>query len=227
MPRESSKGKSIMLKRIGQELLHHIPFTAAGAVTGIAAMLLIHFFNLRTDISEALFYTFHPLHLLFSAIVTTSLYRKHGRGPLWLSLIICYAGPMIIGTLSDAIIPYIEGSVVNISISFELPFIETAKMPFLGVPEWIPVNAAAVIGIAIGFLKPNTKFPHMLHILVSTWASLLYFTSFGTANWLPLLPLFFLFLFLAVWIPCCFSDIVFPILWTAKGSGHEHDQHHH
>jgi hypothetical protein len=214
-----------MLKRIGRELLHHIPFTAAGAVTGIIAMVIIYFLGLRTDVSEALFYTFHPLHILFSAIVTTSLYRKHGRSPLWLTLIICYVGPMLIGTLSDAVIPFIEGSAINLNISFELPFLESAKMPFLGITEWIPVNAAAVIGIAVGFLKPDTRFPHMSHILVSTWASLLYFTSFGTADWLPLLPLFFVFLFLAVWIPCCFSDIVFPLLWTSKNHEHEHTHH--
>jgi len=210
-----------MLKRIGQELLHHIPFTAAGAVTGIAAMVVITIWDVPSDISEAFFYTFHPLHLLFSAIVTTALYRKHRRSPFWLTILIGYFGPLAIGTLSDAIIPYIEGNTINIAISFEIPFIETEKMPFIGIPEWILVNAAVFIGIAIGYFKPNTKFPHMWHILISTWASLLYFTAFGTADWLPLLPVIFVFLFLSVWIPCCFSDIVFPLLWTGK----EPDQH--
>jgi hypothetical protein len=209
-----------MLKRIGRELWHHIPFTAAGAVTGIAAMVVISLLHVSTGISEALFYTFHPLHLLFSAIVTTALYRKNRKSPFWLTILICYAGPLVVGTLSDAIIPYIEGSAISINIGFELPFIETARMPFIGIPEWIPVNGAAFIGIAIGYFKPSTKFPHMWHILISTWASLLYFTAFGTADWLPLLPLFFLFLFLAVWIPCCFSDIVFPLLWTGKEPDH-------
>lgn len=205
-----------MLKRIAHELLEHVPFTAAGAVTGIIAMVIISLFHVRSDMSEALFYTFHPLHLLFSAIVTTSMYRKHRKSPFWLTILICYAGPLVIATLSDAIIPYLESSAIRISIAFELPFIETAKMPFVGIPEWIAVNAAAAIGIAIGYLKPDTKFPHMWHILISTWASLLYFTAFGTANWMPLLPLMFVFLFLAVWIPCCFSDIVFPLLWIKE-----------
>ena len=213
-----------MLKRIGRELWHHIPFTGIGAVTGIVAMVVITQLNVSKNLSEALFYTFHPLHLLLSAIITTSLYLKNKKSPLWLTLIICYAGPIIMGTLSDAIIPYVEGSAINLSISFELPFIETTRMPYLGVPEWIPVNAAALLGIAIGYFKPNTRLPHMWHILISTWASLLYFTSFGAADWLPLLPLFLVFLFLAVWIPCCFSDIVFPLLWG--GNGHDHDRDH-
>jgi hypothetical protein len=215
-----------MLKRIGHELWHHIPYTAIGAVAGIIAMVLIIWLNVSQNTSEALFYTFHPLHLLLSAIVTTSLYMKNKKGPLWLAIIICYAGPVIIGTLSDAIIPFIEGNSINLAIEFELPFIATDIMPYLGIPEWIPVNAAVIIGIAIGLLKPNTRFPHMSHILVSTWASLLYFTSFGTADWLPLLPWFLLFLFLAVWIPCCFSDIVFPLLWSDGTHDHEHGHGH-
>ena len=214
-----------MLRRIGQELWHHIPYTAAGAVTGIVAMVIIGQVSVSSSVLESLFYTFHPLHLLLSAIVTTALYRKHRDSPFWLTIPICYLGPLVIGTLSDAIIPFAEGSAIDIHISFELPFIETARMPFIGIPEWIVVNAALFIGIGIGYFKPNTKFPHLWHILLSTWASLLYFSAFGAVDWLPRLPLLFLFLFLAVWIPCCFSDIVFPLLWTGKGTVHEHAHH--
>ena len=53
--------------------------------------------------------------------------------------------------------------------------------------------------------------------------------DFGAIDWLPRLPLLFVFLFLAVWIPCCFSDIVFPLLWADKEDDHadalEHAHH--
>ena len=42
------------------------------------------------------------------------------------------------------------------------------------------------------------------------------FTAFGVADWLPLLPFIFLFLFLSVWLPCCISDIVYPLLWISR-----------
>jgi hypothetical protein len=209
-------GEKRMLKRIARELAEHAPFTAMGAVVGILAMALVSIYHTPREISEALFYTFHPLHILFSTMVTTAMYRKHKKSPFWLTILICYAGPLIIATLSDAIFPYLEGSAINILIEFELPFMETAKMPFIGIPEWILVNAASFIGMAISFWKPTTRFPHMVHILISTWATLLYFTAFGTANWMHLLPIFFVFLFLAVWLPCCFSDIVFPLLWVRE-----------
>jgi hypothetical protein len=211
-----------MLKRILRELLTHAPFTAIGAVVGIIVMVIIHYANTSTDLSEALFFTFHPLHVVFSALVTTALYRKQPGSRRWLIVIVGYTGSIGIATLSDAIIPYIGGTTMSVSMSFHLPFIETEIMPFIGIPKWIVVNVAALIGIAIGYFKPNTKLPHMGHVLLSTWASLFGFIAFGVADWIPLLPFVFIYLFLAVWLPCCVSDIVYPLLWV--GNGHEH--HH-
>ncbi|MCJ7604882.1 MAG: hypothetical protein MUO19_02465 [Dehalococcoidales bacterium] len=214
-----------MLRAIGRELLHHAPFTAIGAVFGIGAMAAISIFNTPTNVSEALFYTFHPLHVVFSAMVTTAMYRKFGKKRLWVAIIVGYLGSIGIATLSDAVIPYLEGRSLNIEMHFHLPFIETESMPFIGVPEWIMVNGAAAIGIIIGLFRPNTSLPHMTHVLLSTWASLFGFTAFGTADWLPLLPVIFVFLFLAVWIPCCVSDIVLPLLWTGKNTAHARAHH--
>ena len=214
-----------MLRNIGRELLHHAPFTAVGAVIGIAVMAVISLCNTPMNVSEGLFFTFHPLHVVFSALVTTSLYRKQKSHKLWAVVIIGYVGSVGIATLSDAVIPYLEGSSLQVDMAFHLPFLETEVMPFIGVPKWIVVNGAALIGMAIGFFRPNTTLPHMGHVLLSTWASLFGFTAFGTADWLPLLPIIFVFLFLAVWIPCCVSDIVFPLLWVRGEPTHQHDYH--
>ena len=177
-------------------------------------MVIIHFSQAPREISESLFYTLHPLHIVLSALATTAMYRLHKGGKLWVTVIIGYTGSIGIATLSDIIIPYLGGSTLDIPMEFHLPFIETEKMPFIGVSKWIVVNAAAVIGITIGCWKPATKLPHMGHVLLSTWASLFSFTAFGIADWLPLLPFIFLFLFLSVWLPCCISDIVYPLLWV-------------
>ncbi len=206
-----------MLKRIGRELVEHAPFTAVGAVAGIIVMVIIHFANTPKDISHALFYSLHPLHIVLSALVTTSMYRLHRiRGKLWATVLIGYTGSIGIATLSDIIIPYLGGSTLNIPMELHIPFIEAEAMPFIGVSKWIIVNAAAVIGIAIAFWKPTTRFPHMGHVLLSTWASLFSFMAFGVADWIPLLPFIFMFLFLSVWLPCCISDIMYPLLWIGK-----------
>ena len=205
-----------MLKQVSKELKRHIPFTMFGAVTGVIIMYMMIRFHASSGISEALFYALHPLHVVFSALVTTAMYKLHGKGKLWKAILIGYTGSIGIATLSDVIIPYLGGGLLNVPMEFHAPFIETAKMPFIGIAKWKIVNSAAVLGIAIGYLKPNTRFPHFGHVLLSTWASLFAFTAFGIANWIPLLPFVLLFLFLAVWIPCCVSDIVFPLLFVKK-----------
>lgn len=204
------------LKLIAKELAEHAPFTILGAITGIIVMVILVFSNTPREISNAIFYTLHPLHVTLSAIVTTSIYRLRGRGTMWQAIIIGYTGSIGIATLSDAIIPYLGGTSLQIAIQFHLPFIETTKIPYLGITKWQLVNTAAALGILIGYWKPKTKFPHAGHVLLSTWASLFNFAAFGVANWIPLLPFIFAFLFLAVWIPCCMSDIVYPLLLARK-----------
>jgi len=195
-----------MLRQIASELKRHAPFTSFGAVTGIILMAIIVLGNVPSEASHTFFYILHPFHVVLSALVTTAIYKQHSKGNLWAVILIGYVGSIGIATLSDAVIPYLGGILLNLEMEFHLGFVE----------KWWLVNPMALIGIAIGYWKPNTKFPHAGHVLLSTWASLFYFTAFGTANWIPLFPFIFLFLFLAVWIPCCMSDIIFPLLFAKE-----------
>jgi len=206
-----------MLRRIASELAEHAPFTAIGAATGIIIILIIVFGNVPTQISHTIFYTFHPLHVVLSALVTTAMYKKHNKSKIWAAILIGYSGSIGIATISDAVIPYLGGVLLNVKIGLHIPFIE----------EWQLVNPMALIGIAIGYFRPTTKFPHSVHVLVSTGASAVYFTAFGIADWLPLLPFIPIFLFLAVWVPCCTSDIVFPLLFMKKLPPPEHVTYNH
>ena len=196
-----------MVRRIANELKSHAPFTSFGAITGIIIMAIMVLGNVPSGISHTLFYILHPVHVVLSAIVTTAMYKRHSKGKVWAVILIGYVGSIGIATLSDVVIPYLGGVLLTLKMEFHLGFIE----------KWWLVNPMALIGIAIGYWKPTTKFPHAGHVLLSTWASLFYFTAFGMANWIPLLPFIFLILFLAVWIPCCTSDIVFPLLFTRDG----------
>jgi hypothetical protein len=209
-----------MIKQIATQLKDHAPFTALGAATGIIIMVVIVLVSVPQQISEGIFYTLHPLHVVLSALVTTAMFKKHSNSNIWVAIVIGYSGSIGIATLSDCIIPYLGGTLLDIEIGFELGFIE----------KWWLVNPLALVGIAIGYFRPATKLPHSGHVLLSTWASLFYFAAFGAAQWFPLLPLVFLFLFLAVWLPCCVSDIVFPLLFTggvARPAAMVYNHHHH
>lgn len=195
-----------MLKQILSELKDHSPFTIFGAATGI--LIIIFFQNISPRVSYNIFYILHPIHVVLSALVTASMYGLHMRGKynLWILFVIGYVGSIGIATLSDSIIPYAGEVILDLpNKGIHIGFIE----------KWWLVNPLAGAGILIAYFKPTTKFPHSGHVLLSTWASLFHIimASGHTLNWLSYLVIF-VFLFFAVWIPCCVSDIVFPLLFV-------------
>ena len=194
-----------MIKLIAHELKEHAPFTALGAVSGVIIMAIVVLGNIPSPISQTAFLVSHPGHVVLSALATTAMYARYQKGKIWAVVLIGWTGSIGIATISDAIIPYLGGSLLQAQMEFHVPFIE----------EWW-INLVALAGIAIGYWKQTTRIPHFGHVLLSTWASLFYFTAFGIADWIPLLPFIFLFLLLAVWIPCCTSDIIYPLLFVRR-----------
>jgi hypothetical protein len=198
-----------LLKQIASELRHHAPFTAFGAVSGIVIMIIVVSTNALSQISQVsqtVFYVLHPLHVVLSALVTTALYRRYGNRHIWAAILIGYFGSVGIATISDSLIPYLGEVLLDLpNRGIHVGFIE----------QWWIVNPAALLGIVISFWKPSTKVPHSGHVLISTWASLFHvIMALGTTmNWIQFVVIF-VFLFLAVWLPCCLSDIVFPLLFT-------------
>ncbi len=195
------------LKRIAYELKRHAPFTAIGALTGIIIMSIVVFVGLSHETSHTTFHVLHPIHIVLSALVTTAMYRRYG-GNIAAAVGIGFVGSVAICSMSDIVFPYLGGALLRVPITLHVCLIEH---------PWL-IALSALAGIGIGLLRPWTRFPHAGHILLSTYASLFYLTTWGApANWVPLLPLIFLIIFVAVWIPCCLSDIVFPLLFVRKG----------
>ena len=195
-------------KTISKELRVHAPFTALGTLTGILIMAVIVYSGIPRSFSVDLFWTLHPFHVFLSALATAGMYRLHSKGGLLLTLVIGYFGSIGIATLSDSLIPYLGELMLDLpNRGMHLGFIE----------KWWLVNPLALAGIAIAFFWPNTKFSHMGHVLLSTWASLFHMTmAIGDSVGLLTIALIGVFLFLAVWIPCCTSDIIFPLLFSRK-----------
>jgi len=126
-------------------------------------------------------------------------------------LIIGYIGSIGIATISDSLIPYLAEFLLRMpKRAIHLGFIE----------KWWLVNPLAIIGVLIACLSPHTKFPHAGHVLLSTWASLFHIMMAveGALPWIVYVAIF-IFLFLAVWTPCCVSDIVFPLLFVKEDKG--------
>ncbi len=204
-----------MINQITKELKHHAPFTSFGALTGI--LILIVSLKIPKEISYNIFYILHPIHVVLSALVTASIYKLHtcdhftrkcikGSCNLWILLLIGYIGSVGIATLSDSIIPFLGEILLDMpNREIHLGFIE----------KWWLVNPLAIIGVLFAYFKPTTKVPHAGHVLLSTWASLFHIlmAAGGSMPWFSYIALF-VFLFIAVWTPCCLSDIVFPLLFV-------------
>ncbi len=188
------------------ELKHHAPFTALGAVSGIVFMLAMR--DVSGSLIQDVFYVFHPVHVLLSALVTASMYKTQcsSKGNILLLLIIGYTGSIGIATLSDSVMPYLGEILLNMP----------NRHAHIGLfEEPVLVSSMAIVGIIIAYFNPATKFPHAGHVLISTWASLLHILmAMGGSEGLFIYIAVFIFLFFAVWLPCCISDIVFPLMFV-------------
>jgi len=201
-----------MFKQILKELKNHAPFTLLGAITGIIIMLV--FQGLSPRISYPVFYILHPIHVVLSAIVTASMYKLHkcgrtkGKCNFLILLAIGYTGSIGIATISDSLIPYLGEILLRMpNRDIHIGFIE----------KWWLVNPLAILGVAVAHFWPETKFPHAGHVLLSTWASLFHIImAKGEVLSLISCAVIFLFLFFSVWLPCCLSDIVFPLVFVKE-----------
>lgn len=155
--------------------------------------------------SVTAFWSLHPVHVLLSALVTAGMYRRHSRGRIATTFLIGYFGSIGIATLSDSIIPFLGEWLLNLpDRAVHIGFLE----------KWWLVNPLALLGVTVACVWPKTKVPHAGHVLLSTWASLFHMTMSVSSSMSGIdMVLVLLFLFLAVWIPCCTSDIVFPLLF--------------
>jgi len=197
-----------MIKHIRDELVEHLPFTIVGAAVGI--VLMVFFRAMSREAARTAFYLLHPAHVFLSALATTSIYHlhKHKRVNIGVLLLIGYGGAIGVATLSDSLIPYIGERILNLPHSrVHIGFIE----------KWWLINPVALIGIAVAYFFPSTKFPHAGHVLISTWASLFHvIMALGEhVSWL-IYGAIFVFLTVSVWIPCCVSDIIFPLLFVKE-----------
>ena len=229
------------------ELKTHAPFTLFGAFTGI--MLMLVFRNAEHGTSERLFSVFHPAHVVLSAMVTTSLFRLYERGKKFLVLLLVgYFGSIGVATLSDCIIPFFGESILGVAVPSHAA-VHHNLGPSVGdehedpeaddhaeeheqhkhrihlgfIEEWYLVNPAAILGILIAYFWPKTKFPHAGHVLLSTWASSFHVLMNTHKDiTVAMLAGVFIVLFIAVWLPCCVSDIVFPLLFVKSAEAGRH-----
>lgn len=228
--------------RLSKELKVHFPFTAFSAAAGIVIVAIITIFlssiqtldgddlnttddheqgHLEADISSEsreLFHVFHPIHVLFSASATTAMFWRFDKR-LVRAVLVGFTGSIAICGVSDIFMPYIGGSLTGMEMELHICIIDH---PEIVVPFAIFGVILGLIAADVFFDRMATLTSHSSHVFISTMASILYLTSYGFLNWMSKIFPVFLIVVLAVLIPCCTSDIIFPLLF-AKEEIHNHD----
>ncbi len=211
--------KNIARHVIG-ELREHLPYSIFSVAAGmiflgiLTSMAGILGGGNISEPSKELFHIFHPIHLLFSATATTAMFWRYDKRILKAALI-GFVGAVGICGISDIFIPFIAGLLLGVKMHLHICMMEHPGMimPFV------------ITGVLAGFLisdktRKSTMLSHAAHVLVSSMASIFYLTAFGLTEWLHVAGMVFVYMVLAVIIPCCTSDIIFPLLFV-KGHAHE------
>lgn len=180
-----------------------------------------HAHHHHDGLSYRLFHNFHYLHLLFAGTGTVLMFRRYSKS-IVMGIGVGFFVPAVFCTLSDAILPYLGGRMLDLEMQFHWCFINhlPTVLPFLIVGMingWVmsthPSNRQ--LFYSAGF--------HFLHIFISALASVLYLVSFGFTHWWSQMGFVFIYMILAVLIPCTLADIVVPMLFAkTKKRYHKH-----
>jgi len=196
------------LKELIHELKHHTPFTIFATLIALISVVLIEYY-FQKKVSQTLFEVFHPAHIIASAMVTSGIFYKY-KTKFFQALFVGIVGSIIIGSLSDVIVPWIGGNLLSLKTVFHLPLIEEPTI----------ILTSAIIGSLVGIKTKITKIPHFTHVFLSVFASLLYLLAFSQAFSFTYFIAVFFIVFVAVIVPCCLSDIIFPFIFLGEKIKH-------
>ena len=188
------------------ELREHLPFTLVVSLVAGILVALVFLFDLGLDgFFIGAFEVIHPLHVLVSAAATAGIFVKYKRSFVE-GVLVGVVGAILIGSVSDVLLPFLAGNIFSLGTVFHLPLIEN---PFLILGSAV---VGGLVGISFGLFRLN----HYLHIFLSVFASLFYLLGFSSSVSVWVVLLLSLVVFLVVYVPCCVSDIVFPILFVGR-----------
>lgn len=198
---------------IWQEIQCHLPY----AIFSVALAIMVLSFMSYSSNGRAeyrLFHSFHFLHILFAATGTVLMFRKYSKN-IKAGIFAGFFIPTIFCTISDTMLPFLGGKLLNLKMSFHWCFLShfdtVLTFLVLGVINgWVMSNheASRQLFYSIGF--------HFFHIFISSMASILYLVSFGLSHWWSKMGFVFGYIILVVLIPCTLADIVIPIVFARQ-----------
>jgi len=162
--------------------------------------------------ARSFFHLFHPAHMLFSGAATAAMYVRYERR-LGKAVIVGLIGAVGVCGISDVVMPHMSLLLLGVNMPWHICVWEHPElvMPFAGVGVFIGIAASSGV-------SRSTVISHSLHVFSSTMASIFYMVGpLGVVAWIDRIGIVFMFVILAVLVPCCLSDIVFPMLMSHAG----------
>lgn len=208
-----STGNQDFTTVVQEELICHFPYAVFAVVGSLVVMSLISLLNGQVTAENAgqwhnLFHTLHFLHIVFASTGAVLAFRRHSRNLIG-SLIMGSVVPAVFCTLSDAVIPYFGGRLAGLDMDFHWCFYQHLDkvLPFMimGILNGLVMSwhgSEKQAGYIIG--------SHATHIFISALASTVYLVSHGFYHWEHNLGFVFMYLFIAVLLPCTLADVVVP-----------------
>ncbi len=213
------------------ELLCHFPYAVFSVALGLAILSLISVISLThadpkiaKKTAHVLFHSFHFMHIVFAAVGTIITYMRFSKNKsLFKAFCVGLICPTVFCMLSDAVLPYIAGTILGVHMHFHVCFYsELANvLPFL------------FVGIITGLIMSrdqqaerslHTITSHVAHIFVSSLASTFYLVAHGFSNWYDSIGMVFLSMIVAVVIPCTMSDVAVPMIIARADKKNEKHQ---
>lgn len=211
---------------IFSELMCHFPYAIFSVSLSLAVLSLLGYLTCsNTDVqclcrgAHLAFHSFHFLHIVFAATgVLIAFFRFSDN--IVRGLLVGVFSTLTFCTLSDSILPYLAGRLLGVEMEFHLCLISELKniIPFL----FIGLCNGLVMGkfhISRGGFY--SVFSHFFHILVSSLAATFYIVSHGLTHWHHVIGMLFIFLVIAVVVPCTLSDVVVPMAAAKAGKRNE------
>ena len=207
------------------ELLHHLPYAIFSVALGMIILSLLDYSSTAQSIGQLarreacsgyhmLFHSFHFLHILFAATGTIITFSRFSNN-LSQALLVGTISPIFFCMLSDVLFPYLAGRLLGVDMELHICFHRELQnvIPFLGVGIF---NGLVLRLHHSSMLRVFSLGSHFIHILISSLAALFYMVSHGFTNWYDSMGILFLFLVIAIVIPCTFSDVVVPMYWAGR-----------
>lgn len=206
-----------------EELMCHLPygiFSIAFGLTILSFFQIITFGNADLAVvkkdASLLFHNFHFMHIIFAATGTIITFSRFSKSIIQ-ALILGVVSPTIFCMLSDVILPYLGAKALGVTLKLHICFItEPMKvLPFLFIGV---LNGLVMSRHADSKQWIYSVSSHAIHIFISSLASIFYLVSSGFLSWNKQLGGIFLFLIVAVVLPCTFSDVIIPMIVAKRGA---------